>query len=193
MISLNIPVIAALLVLLIWTLYETGTFFREWRDRKKAAKSWAGFIEKLSGAKASGASLKQDFWELGTYPTLVSIFAGRSKKVQNAYIHLKKLVSEIELSAVKSCHRARLGVRLGPMLGLMGTLIPMGPALKAITSGNIDAMSSNLIIAFGTTVTGLAIAGLCYIVFTVRQHWYAKDISDIDYLLDTVFNEGGDE
>ena len=193
-ISLSAPTIVALLILLVWTLYETGGFLREWRNRKTAVQKWNEFLAMIHKFGDDNVeSLKNDFYQLESYPTLLTIFAERSKDFPNNNVYLNKLISEIEIKANKSCHIARTGVRIGPMLGLMGTLIPMGPALKAIANGNLETMSNNLIIAFSTTVTGLTIAGLCYIIFIARQHWYAKDMSDIEYLLETIFSAKGEK
>ncbi len=74
------------------------------------------------------------------------------------------------------------------MLGLMGTLIPMGPALRGLSQGDLESMTGNLIIAFNTTVIGLLVGALCYVIFTIRQHWYNKDLLDLDYLVNAIFS-----
>jgi len=187
-VTLGAPTIIALLFTLAWTLYEIGGFLREWRDRRSASKAWKKYLTTIPEKGRSQASLKDDFYALASYPTLLVIFAERSRDFQDNHMYLNKIITEIEMIANKSCNILRTCVRIGPMLGLMGTLIPMGPALKAISTGNLENMSNNLIIAFSTTVTGLAIAGLCYVMFVARLHWYAKDVSDIEFLLETIFS-----
>lgn len=91
-------------------------------------------------------------------------------------VRLEKLLQGCNAAITKSVERTRTMVRIGPMLGLMGTLIPMGPALLALTQGDINTLASSLIYAFGTTVLGLLIGGIAYVITTVRQHWYDKDI-----------------
>lgn len=182
------PTIVALLAVFAGTLFEIGGFLREWRARRVSYARWEEFLLAIHrGGPASASALRAEFYDLPGYPTLLAIFAERSKEFQDNRACLNKLLAEIELRANKSFYFVRAGIRIGPMLGLMGTLIPMGPALKAISTGNMEAMSSNLIIAFSTTVVGLVIAGLCYTIFLVRQYWYSKDISDLDYLLEIVF------
>lgn len=68
------------------------------------------------------------------------------------------------------------------MLGLMGTLIPLGPALMGLSSGNIQALATNLVIAFSTTVLGLLVGGVAYAVLVVRRRWYYQDFSDMEYI-----------
>ncbi len=75
-------------------------------------------------------------------------------------------------------------VRIGPILGLMGTLIPISPALVGLAQGDVDTLSNNLVIAFSTTVVGLLIGGIAYVITTVRDRYYRQDIVDIEYLFD---------
>ncbi len=70
------------------------------------------------------------------------------------------------------------------MLGLMGTLIPMGPALAGLASGNIGEMAYNMQIAFATTVVGCLVAGVGLLVYSVTRHWYTEEISNLQYVLD---------
>jgi hypothetical protein len=69
------------------------------------------------------------------------------------------LLDRTEATLVRRVDRARLWVRLGPALGLAGTLIPLGPALLGLAANDLEALSAGLIIAFGTTVLGSSRAG----------------------------------
>lgn len=64
--------------------------------------------------------------------------------------------------------------KIAPMLGLMGTLIPLGPGIVSIGSGDTELLSESLLIAFDTTVLGLIVAAVALCVSTVRKSWYAK-------------------
>jgi len=70
------------------------------------------------------------------------------------------------------------------MLGLMGTLIPISPALVGLAQGDVQTLSDNLVIAFSTTVVGLLIGGIGYVISTVRERTYLQDIGDIEYALE---------
>ena len=54
--------------------------------------------------------------------------------------------------------------KVSPMLGLMGTLIPLGPGIMAIGSGDTQLLSDSLLVAFDTTITGLVVAALALLV-----------------------------
>jgi biopolymer transport protein ExbB/TolQ len=69
------------------------------------------------------------------------------------------------------------------MLGLMGTLIPLGPALQALTKGDLQTMANNLTIAFVTTIIGLLIGGIGYAINLFRDGMLTLDLSDLEYLL----------
>lgn len=85
--------------------------------------------------------------------------------------------SEAALAA--RIHQSRFWIKLGPALGLAGTLIPLGPALMALAESNLKALSSGLIIAFGTTVLGLFSGALGWIVSSSQERWYRLDLAEI--------------
>ena len=70
----------------------------------------------------------------------------------------------------------------GPMLGLMGTLIPMGPALVGLSTGDIASMAYNMQVAFATTVVGLFSSAIGFITQQVKQRWYLQDMTNLEFL-----------
>jgi hypothetical protein len=70
----------------------------------------------------------------------------------------------------------------------------MGPALLALAGGDVKTLADNLIIAFGSTVLGLAAGLIGHMVSMVRSRWYEQDMSDMEYLSEILFGErDGDE
>ena len=100
-----------------------------------------------------------------------------------------KLLQEYEFYTIKRLERTRILVRVGPMLGLMGTLIPLSPALVGLASGDTTQLADNLVTAFSVTVLGLLIGGIAFVISIVRDRMYSQDISDMEYLLELL--EGG--
>lgn len=139
--------------------------------------------------KAHADLTSSEFFNQSRYPGLVSLFSSRSRLLLHAPAQLAKLVSELEIEAAGRLSRINLGVRAAPILGLMGTLIPMGPALKGLTDGNIEALSQNLVVAFSTTVLGLFVGGICYTMQMFRRQWYAPDLNEIEFIYDLLQSE----
>ncbi|EPY01694.1 MotA/TolQ/ExbB proton channel family protein [Magnetospirillum fulvum] len=89
---------------------------------------------------------------------------------------------ELETLAFRRLESARIVSRVAPMLGLVATMIPMGPALKSLADGNFAAVGGNLTVAFSAVILSLVAASLAYWVVNVRRRWYAEDMIAIDRL-----------
>lgn len=90
---------------------------------------------------------------------------------------IRQLLSAGELDILarrgqKSIDRADLLARIGPMLGLMGTLIPLGPGLAALANGQLDLLAQAVTVAFNTTVLGLLVGILGFLLGRLRRRWY---------------------
>ena len=87
-------------------------------------------------------------------------------------------------------------VKVGPSLGLLGTLIPMGSSLAAMAAGNLEAMAGQMVVAFTTTIVGLACGTVAYVIQTVRQGWVNESIREQRYVAEKIaaeLEELGDE
>ena len=79
--------------------------------------------------------------------------------------------------------------KLAPMLGLLGTLIPLGPGIIALGQGDTQTLSTSLLTAFDTTIAGLCAAAVCLVVTTLRKRWYGGYMADLETLMDCVCEE----
>jgi biopolymer transport protein ExbB/TolQ len=79
-----------------------------------------------------------------------------------------------------------LMAKLGPTLGLMGTLIPLGPGIIALGQGDTYTLSTSLLTAFNTTIAGLCVSVVAICVTTVRSNWYSKYMSILETTMDCV-------
>lgn len=102
---------------------------------------------------------------------------------------LAHLLMEQEGRARKRLDAARTMVRVGPSLGLMGTLIPMGSSLASMATGNLEAMAGQMVVAFTSTIIGLATGTLAYVVAAVRHQWVNETVRDERYLAEHVARE----
>jgi biopolymer transport protein ExbB/TolQ len=95
---------------------------------------------------------------------------------------LNKALADFDFDAQRRLARTRMLVRAGPALGLMGTLIPLSPALTGLANGNTAALSQNLRVAFSVTVVGLLIGAVAFGLSLSRDRLYGQDLSDLEYV-----------
>ncbi|MGI8622144.1 MAG: MotA/TolQ/ExbB proton channel family protein [Solirubrobacteraceae bacterium] len=99
-----------------------------------------------------------------------------------AETRIAKSLADFDLRSLRRLERTRMLVRAGPALGLMGTLIPLSPALSGLASGDVTRLTDNLRVAFSITVLGLLIGALAFGVSLVRDRLYAQDLSDLEFV-----------
>ncbi len=185
--NLLYPVIIILIILIIVSLVELGGFLFEWHNRHRdlpkmergAVRASALLKQKdltgafgILGQSCSNSFVHEFLYRLSTFGREISEYDSEMLEVK-----LEKLLQDIDFEISKKLERTRFVARAGPMFGLMGTLIPMGPALQGLISGDVEALANNLIIAFGTTVIGLMAGAIGFMVFMVRTRWYGQGLS----------------
>lgn len=82
----------------------------------------------------------------------------------------------------KRIERADFITRIAPMLGLMGTLIPLGPGLSALGSGDINILTTAMTVAFDTTIIGLFAGVIGFVLGRMRRRWYDNAIGELERL-----------
>ena len=132
--------------------------------------------EDFNQVKSRGVAVLANCRQLPVRKRLWSCLAEISYAKPGVQPESNRLLSEFEIACAKESELARMLVRLGPMLGLMGTLIPMGPALTALGSGDMQVMAQNLQIAFATTVIGIVVGGAGFIAVAIMQRWQAEEM-----------------
>ncbi len=191
------PVLIAALVCLVWVFVELGWLFYEIYLRIRFRDLEALEIRTLRARQAfmEGKPRKAyRYLQETRYSMVVARFLFdliRNYQTQRLAVKPLKLLQEYEFYTVKRLERTRILVRVGPMLGLMGTLIPLAPALVGLARGDTQQLADNLVLAFSVTVLGLLIGGVAFAVSIVRDRIYSQDISDLEYLLELL--EGGGE
>lgn len=89
-------------------------------------------------------------------------------------------LNEVEVFALKQLETVRIVTRITPMLGLIATLVPMGPALVALQENNTFAMGEHLGVAFTAVTISLAAASLTFWVAAVKKRWFAEELARIE-------------
>lgn len=180
--GLLVPVIVTLIVLFIRALLLVGSFFGQYLALRKTSAQ----VRKA----LNGVTLENIDCVLENLPkkdnVLVVHYIKEMIKSRDDKAEVKRLLSEFEIEADKDLGVSKILTKLGPMMGLMGTLIPMGPALAGLASGDIESMARNMQVAFATTVTGLVAAAIGYVTQQVKQRWYLQDMTNLEYLSDII-------
>ena len=83
---------------------------------------------------------------------------------------------DLELWILKRLERLRMVTRIAPMLGLVATMIAIGPALLALGEGEISAVSSNMVAAFSAVILSLLAASITFGLLTVRRRWLLEEL-----------------
>lgn len=123
------------------------------------------------------------FWVLGEFITLAirrRQGSGRPLMMAHRAAGPQGLSDdELELRAHHLMEGPRIASRVTPLLGLVATMIPMGPALKGLSDGNLAQVSSNLTVAFSAVILALIAAAITFSVAHVRRRWLAEEMLDI--------------
>jgi biopolymer transport protein ExbB/TolQ len=182
--GLLVPVIVILIILFIRALLLIGSFFGQYLTIRRSS---AQVRKALTDVTAE--TLDEVIAKLPKKDNVIVIaYIKKMISSRNNRAEVKRLLAEFEIDADKDLGLSKMLVKLGPMLGLMGTLIPMGPDLAGLASGDIESMARNMQVAFATTVTGLVAAAIGYVTQQVKQRWYLQDITNLEYLSEVISN-----
>ncbi len=189
---LRVPVLIAALAALAVTLFDLGAFFVELARRNRRD---APALLKQASAEARAALATGDvdggtqaLLPRATSANMADALAEIVEQVgeQSQSDKMAKILADFDLQSLRKLERARMMVRFGPALGLMGTLIPLSPALEGLANGNVKLLSENLRVAFSVTVLGLLIGAIAFAIALVRDRLYAQDLSDLEYVASTL-------
>ncbi len=180
--GLLVPVIVLLIFFFIRALILIGGFFGQYLQVRKTTTVLYDRINSLTPetipAFRDSLPAKSD-----------SLLAAYVKKIITAGGDEAKtdlLLSEYEIEADKEISTSKVLTKMGPILGLMGTLIPMGPALVGLATGDIASMAYNMQVAFATTVVGLVVSAIGFVTQQVKERWAMKNITILEYLANIV-------
>lgn len=120
------------------------------------------------------------FWLLGEFAVLaLRRRQGGGRPLVAAHRAAALSEDELDLKAHKLMEGPRIASRVTPLLGLVATMIPMGPALKGLSDGNLAQVSSNLTVAFSAVILALIAAAITFWIANVRRRWLAEEILEI--------------
>ena len=175
--GLLVPVIVLLIILFGRSILLIGGFFGQYLAIRKTDALLRQEFDSLTFDRLSG---------LGEHlpkesSSLVICYIHRILEARDNQAHVQRLLADFEIAADKDLAISKTLTKMGPMLGLMGTLIPMGPALVGLAEGDISSMAYNMQVAFATTVVGLFASAIGFITQQVKQRWYLQDMTNLEF------------
>jgi biopolymer transport protein ExbB/TolQ len=193
---LQVPVLILALLALAAVIYELGSYAVEiYGRRRRHFASLATGAEAarvaLSAGDRSAAQAAVSALPRSTAMARTLSFIIDHARTDGGDHQLNKALADFDFDAQRRLARTRMLVRAGPALGLMGTLIPLSPALTGLANGNTTALSQNLRIAFSVTVVGLLIGAVAFGLSLSRDRMYGQDLSDLEYLAAIVSDTRG--
>lgn len=183
------PVIALLLALIAYALFSIGSVVMEYfTERRYFTVTMPKFLANLMDAEQSeipdvimrsGLITRQNV-------ALLTVYDYRMLHDDALIALIKRLIGKEEARYDRIRARNNVVARVAPMIGLMGTLIPLGPGIEALGRADTAALSSSLLVAFDTTVAGLIVAAVCLVIGRIRAGWYEDYMLALDSAMATL-------
>ena len=183
--ALEVPVLILALLALALVIFELGSYAVELtRRRRRRFDALQRAAEEGHEALAHGdrAAAAAAVSGIARSPAMAGTLAFIIEQAgtPGSDHQLNKALADFDFDSQRRLARTRMLVRAGPALGLMGTLIPLSPALTGLANGNVSQLTDNLRVAFSVTVLGLLVGALAFGVSLVRDRLYAQDLSDME-------------
>lgn len=175
--GLLVPVIVLLIYFFIRAMILIGTFFGQYMAQRKTSALLDEPIKNIKPEEIT-AFINNLPDKTGS---LVIIYLKKIIAYYNSQAHVEMLLTNYELEAEKNISTSKILTKIGPILGLMGTLIPMGPALVGLANGDIASMAYNMQVAFATTVVGLVVSAIGFITQQIRERWALRNLAILDF------------
>lgn len=182
--SLLTPVVIILVISVIVVILSAGGVINEYISRKPIkSEELESLVRKVSFSK-DVSEMKNEIENSNLFDyqkeILIRIANNHDIGREARKALASELISSEETKLIKKTNKTDILVKVGPILGLLGTLIPLGPGLAALGSGDIMTLAQSLTIAFDTTVTGLSIGAVSYLISKYKKQWYETDLIDVE-------------
>jgi biopolymer transport protein ExbB/TolQ len=185
--ALRVPVLIATLAALAIVIIDAGYLAMEvWRRRghsyeKLDAAATRARKALVNGDRSSASSALRPVCYSGSMYAAAELLVGTYGEASGSQ-RASKVLADFDYRSLRRLERSRLLVRAGPALGLMGTLIPLAPALAALAAGDVAVLAVNLRVAFSVTILGLLVGAGAFGISLVRDRLYSQDLSDLEYV-----------
>jgi len=194
--ALNIPCRIGLVILVVIALIEIGKAIMDYRfERKRRRLDCLSLMDSMRNASQSE---KRDIIQKSGLDTcqkerLIKLNETEGSPREVRLATAQRLLADEDERNDRTMAASRLVSKLGPILGLMGTLIPLGPGIVALGHGDTQTLSQAMLTAFDTTVTGLVSAAVCFIILGIRKGWCTDSTVTMEALMECVLQEAEDD
>lgn len=185
---LQIPVVIILILFIAAILAATGWIISEYMNEHKHMQ--VQLPKLLDEIRAGEQPIEEIIGTSGLLKTQKEALIEITKHSDFNDLMLESLAANL-LEREQERYDAKLKPtdllsKLGPMFGLLGTLIPLGPGIIALGQGDTMTLSQSLMTAFDTTIAGLIVAAIAIVISTIRRGWYNNYMSVLETVMDCV-------
>ncbi|WP_405297737.1 MotA/TolQ/ExbB proton channel family protein [Methanobrevibacter sp.] len=182
--SLLTPVVILIIIVVVIVILAFGGLINEYISRKPiTSKDLEDLVRRVSFS-ANVDQMKEEIKNSNLFDyqkeVLIRIADNHDIGPEARKALASELISAEETRLIKKTNKTDIIVRVGPILGLLGTLIPLGPGLAALGTGDIATLAQSLTIAFDTTVTGLSAGAVAFFVSKYKKQWYETELIDME-------------
>lgn len=193
--ALMIPVMIVLVLLILMALFFIGSVLVEYfTERRHFARNEARDINAIYDAPYQEvAQVVARTSLLGPQKEALEVVArNMGLSDDDLFALAKSEVQRVDERYQRSVKRTDLITKIAPMMGLMCTLIPLGPGIVAMGQGDTETLSNSLLVAFDGTVAGLFAAVVAMVVSNIRKRWYGKYTGAIEALMTSILSKADD-
>ena len=190
--SLQIPVIIFLLLFALYAVITVGGLISEYSSRKKVpVKLIKEMIYDIYDAESSediknivnNADIQKS-----QKTVLVELAESEHLSKKSRQTLARRLIDNEEDKITQNLQKTDIITKVGPTLGLMGTLIPMGPGLAALGTSDVTTLASAITVAFNTTILGIGSGAATYLASKLRRRWFGEYLANLDALMDAILD-----
>lgn len=187
-----IPVMVAIVALIVFGLFFLGWIIAEYfTERRHFKQNGAKIVNAINDAAYDDVVSAVEKSSLLRFQKAALVTVARNMGLPEEPLFS---LAQMEISRAEKKYKNRLAwtdtvSKIAPLLGLMGTLIPLGPGIVALGAKNTELLSNSMLLAFDATVCGLIAAVLALIISKIRSGWYTQYIETLESVMGCVVDK----
>ncbi|MEL7566196.1 MAG: MotA/TolQ/ExbB proton channel family protein [Dehalobacterium sp.] len=187
--SLLVPCLIILIGLILVTIWQIGDILVEsFIERRKLRTNIPALLKSIhaNGVENIETLIGKSQLLKRQKQALYTLLEAKDMPRDSMVALAQRLLATEEASYDRDVAITDMVARLGPMFGLLGTLIPLGPGIVALGQGDTAQLSKSLGMAFDTTIAGLASASVCSVISKIRKRWYSDYMVTLESIMELI-------